>query len=70
MIFEGLYLSNNIVSLKTKVHEVYVKEIPQRKSLMTIEEDEEDEDLKPDENEENEEVLKAEDLLPEEKSNW
>ena len=48
LIFEGLYLSNNIVSLQIKVHEVYVKEIPQRKSLMTIEEDEdeENEDLK------------------------
>ena len=40
---------------KIKVHEVYVKEIPQRKALMTIE----------DEDEENEDLTK-EDLLPEE----
>ena len=45
LIFEGMYLSNNIVSLQIKVHEVYVKEIPQHKSLMTIEEDEENEEI-------------------------
>ena len=45
-IFEGLYLSNNIVSLQIKVLEVYVREIPQRQSLISIEEeDEENEDL-------------------------
>ena len=55
LVFEGLYLSNNIVSLQLKVHEVYVKEIPQRKSLMTIEEEDEDN-----------EDLTREDLLPKE----
>ena len=33
LIFEGLYLSNNVVSLQINVHEVYVKEIQQRKAL-------------------------------------
>ena len=56
LIFEGLYLSNNIVSLQIKIHEVYVKEIPQRKSLMTIEEEDEDEESK---------ELTREDLLQE-----
>ena len=56
LIFEGLYLSNNVVSLQIKVHEVYLKEIPQRKALITIEEEDEDED----------EDLTREDLFPEE----
>ena len=58
LIFEGLYLSNKIVSLQIKFHEFYVKEIPQRKSLVTIEEEDE-------EDEENEDLTR-EDLLPEE----
>ena len=42
LIIEGLYLSNNFVSLQIKVHEIYVKEIPQRVSLLTIAEEGED----------------------------
>ena len=42
LIIEGLYLSNNVVSLQIKNHEVYVKEIPQRVSLLTIDEEGED----------------------------
>ena len=46
MIIESIYMSKNIVSLQIKGHEVFIKPLKPRESILTIQEsdDEEDED--------------------------
>lgn len=46
MIIESIYMSKNIVSLQIKAHEVFIKPLKPRESILTIQEsdDEEDED--------------------------
>ena len=43
LIIEGIFISDTTTSLQVKVHECYLKELPERKSLMTVKE-ESDED--------------------------
>ena len=38
LIFEGIYISKNVTSLQIKAHEVYIKRLKPRESLLTIEE--------------------------------
>ena len=45
LIFDSIYVGESAVSIQIKVHEAYVKLLPPRESLLTIQEsDEEDED--------------------------
>ena len=46
IIFESIYLAKNIVSLQIKAHEVYIKPLKPRESILEIKEsdDEDDED--------------------------
>ena len=45
IIFESIYLSKNIVSLQIKTHEVHIKPIKERESILEYKEsDDEDED--------------------------
>ena len=43
LIFEGIFISDNTTSLQIKVHECYVKDLEPRKSLITINEESDDE---------------------------
>ena len=43
LIFEGIFMSDTTTSLQIKVHECYIREIEPRKSLMTINEESDDE---------------------------
>ena len=46
LIIEGIFISKTVTSLQIKVHECYVKELEPRKSLLTFNEDEnEDEEI-------------------------
>ena len=42
LIIEGIFISKTVTSLQIKVHECYVKPLKPRESLLTIEEEEED----------------------------
>ena len=42
LIIEGIFISKTVVSLQIKVHECYVKPLKPRESLLTIEEEEEE----------------------------
>ena len=45
IIFESIYLAKNIISLQIKAHEVYIKPLTPRESILEItESDDEDED--------------------------
>ena len=44
LIFEGIFISDNITSLQIKVHECYVKDLEPRKSLITIDEESDDDE--------------------------
>ena len=44
MIIEGIFISKTVTSLQLKVHECYVKPLKPRESLLTIDEEEEEED--------------------------
>ena len=44
LIFEGIFISDNTTSLQIKVHECYVKDLEPRKSLITINEESDDDD--------------------------
>lgn len=50
LIIESIYMSKNIVFLQIKAHEVYVKPLKLRESILTIkgsdDEDEDDEEIK------------------------
>ena len=62
LIIEGIFISKTVTSLQIKVHECYVKPLKPRESLLTIEEENEDES-------EDEEITDqvAEDLLSSDK---
>ena len=60
LIFEGIYVSKNVVSLQVKVHEVYIKPLKPRESLLTIKESDDDDES---ENEEQSEDVNIEDLI-------
>ena len=45
LIFEGIFISNNVTSLQIKVHECYIKDLEPRKSLLKIDEKNSDDDL-------------------------
>ena len=42
LIIEGIYISKTVTSLQIKVHECYVKPLKPRESLLTIEEEDEE----------------------------
>ena len=43
LVIEGIFISDTTTSLQIKVHECYVKELPERKSLINTEDDDKDE---------------------------
>ena len=43
LIFEGIFMSDNTISLQIKVHECYIRDLEPRKSLITINEESDDE---------------------------
>ena len=43
LIFEGIFISDNTTSLQIKVHECYIRDLEPRKSLITIDEESDDE---------------------------
>ena len=45
IIFESIYLSRNTISLQIKVHEVYIKPVKPRESLLEIKESDDEDDL-------------------------
>ena len=56
LIIEGIFISKTVTSLQIKVHECYVKPLKPRESLLTIEEEDEDQsDIE--ESEESEQVV-------------
>ena len=61
LIVEGIFISKNVTSLQIKVHECYVKPLKPRESLLTIEE--EDEEQSDSETFEQSEVVNIEDLV-------
>ena len=44
LVFEGIFISDTTTSLQIKVHECYIKEIEPRKSLITINEESDDDE--------------------------
>ena len=42
LIIEGIFISKTVTSLQIKVHECYIKPLKPRESLLTIEEEEEE----------------------------
>ena len=42
LIIEGIFISRTVTSLQIKVHECYVKPLKPRESLLTIEEEDEE----------------------------
>ena len=45
LIIEGIFITKTVTSLQIKVHECYVKPLKPRESLLTIEEEDEDEEV-------------------------
>ena len=60
IIFESIYLAKNVISLQIKAHEVYIKPLKPRESILDIKESDDENDL---ESENEEEVLDEEELL-------
>ena len=50
LIIESIYMSKNIVSLQIKAHEVYIKPLKPRESILTIKESDDEEDEVDEEN--------------------
>ena len=44
IIFESIYLAKNIVSLQIKAHEVYIKPLKPRESILEIKESDDEDD--------------------------
>ena len=42
LIIEGIFISKTVTSLQIKVHECYIKPLKPRESLLTIEEEDEE----------------------------
>ena len=63
LIMEGIFLSKTVTSLQIKVHECYVKELEQRKSLLKFDEKSSDSDSDSDSDSEEVTDLKLEDLV-------
>ena len=45
LIIEGIFITKTVTSLQIKVHECYVKPLKPREALLTIEEEDEDEEV-------------------------
>ena len=45
LIIEGIFISKTVTSLQIKVHECYIKPLKPRETLLSIEEEEEDEEI-------------------------
>ena len=45
LIIEGIFISKTVTSLQIKVHECYIKPLKPPESLLTIEEEDEDEEV-------------------------
>ena len=45
IIFESIYLAGNIISLQIKAHEVYIKPLKPRESILEIKESDDEDDL-------------------------
>ena len=45
LIIEGIFLSKNVTSLQIKVHECYVKPLKPRESLLTTDEESDEEQV-------------------------
>ena len=45
LLIEGIFMSKTVISLQIKVHECYIKSLKPRESLLTINEESEEEDL-------------------------
>ena len=43
LIFEGIFISDNTTSLQIKIHECYIRDLKPRKSLITVNEESDDE---------------------------
>lgn len=50
LIIESIHMSKNIVSLQIKAHEVYIKPLKPRESILTIKESDDEEDKDDEEN--------------------
>ena len=48
IIFESIYLARNIISLQIKAHEVYIKPLKPRESILEIKESDDEDDLESD----------------------
>ena len=57
IIFESIYLSRNTISLQIKAHEIYIKPVKPRESILVIKESDDEDDLES----ENEDKLLDED---------
>ena len=44
IIFESIYLATNIISLQIKAHEVYIKPLKPRESILEIKESDDEDD--------------------------
>ena len=44
IIFESIYLAKNIISLQIKAHEVYIKPLKPRESILEIKESDDEDD--------------------------
>ena len=48
IIFESIYLAKNIISLQIKAHEVYIKPLKPRESILEIKESDDEDDYESD----------------------
>ena len=48
IIFESIYLAKNIISLQIKVHEVYIKPLKPRESILEMKESDDEDDYESD----------------------
>ena len=55
LIIEGIFLSKTVTSLQIKVHECYVKPLKPRQSLLTIDEESDEEQVEKNQSEEDNE---------------
>ena len=54
IIFESIYFAKNVISLQIKAHEVYIKPLKPRESILEIKESDDEDDL---ESEQEDEVI-------------
>ena len=54
IIFESIYLSKKVISLQIKAHEVYIKPLKPRESILEIKESDDEDDLESENEEEDE----------------